>query len=136
MKRFTQKDIVRRSRPNDAGCWEWQGTIDRHGYGRIRSSLAHRRSYALFVGPIAESLTVDHLCRNRRCVNPAHLEPVSKRENTLRGEGISAKNAKKTHCIRGHLLGGLNLRMNGRQRICKACDCIRSAAYNRRKVQP
>src|SRR5262245_45334688 len=95
---------------SESGCWLWSGAAMKRGrpdrsYGfaydpsRKRTKLAHRVAYLTLVGP-ADSL--DHLCRQPRCVTPAHLEPVTQRENTLRGVGISAHNAAKTHCKRGH----------------------------------
>jgi len=73
----------------DNSCWLWQGIINEAGYGKLKVSKrwvkAHRYSYELFVGDIPEGLTLDHLCRNRSCVNPGHLEPVTLRENVLRG---------------------------------------------------
>lgn len=91
----------------DSGCWEWLGFIDtRHGYGihpvngvRVR---AHRIAVTLVRGPVPLNLTVDHLCRNRRCVNPDHLEVVPNKENILRGDSPTAINARKTHCKHGH----------------------------------
>ena len=75
-------------------CWEWAGAHDNHGYSKTsfeyRDMAAHRVAYELVVGPIPEGLTIDHLCRNRGCVNPAHLEPVTQRENTLRGVSPAA----------------------------------------------
>lgn len=72
------------------GCWEWQGELNRNGYGRVwvngRRLMAHRVAYQLLVGDIEPGLVLDHLCRNRRCCNPEHLEPVTVRENTLRGD--------------------------------------------------
>lgn len=117
-------------------CWLWRGTILQGGYGQIkvkkRKMQAHRFFYELLVGPIPEGLTIDHLCRVRNCVNPAHLEPVTGRENTLRGNNPAAQNARKTHCKRGHPLSGSNLRSSkdGRQRRCKTCDRIE---YHRNK---
>jgi hypothetical protein len=93
------------------GCWLWTGTTGRDGYGKIgvkradgtwRSLRAHRVSYEIHVGPIPDGLHLDHLCRNRRCVRPDHLEPVTNRVNSLRGAGACAVNAVKTHCRRGH----------------------------------
>lgn len=88
------------------GCWQWAGPTMRQGYGYIsrngRIVYAHRHAYELLVGPIPDGLVIDHLCRNTSCVNPAHLEPVTQRENVLRGNAPAAKNAVKTHCPRGH----------------------------------
>jgi hypothetical protein len=105
-------------------CWLWTGSLDRHGYGKVGAhgeGLAHRLSYVLNVGPIPEGLTLDHLCRNPRCVNPAHLEPVTGRENKLRGIGFAAQNAAKEACPLGHPLSGENLYEHGGRRGCRAC---------------
>ena len=91
-------------------CWVWLGDSWDGRYGRMkigpnrarRSVAAHRASYEAFVGPIPDGLTLDHLCRNTKCVNPEHLEPVTMRENTLRGTNFVADNARKTHCPLGH----------------------------------
>jgi hypothetical protein len=72
------------------GCWHWTGEKNRNGYGRVRIGkrriVAHRVMYVLTLGRIPDDLVLDHLCRNRDCVNPLHLEPVTVRENTLRGD--------------------------------------------------
>jgi HNH endonuclease len=88
-------------------CWLWLGHISRLGYGsffsrQFQSSQAHRVSYQLFIGEVPKELTLDHLCRVRHCVNPDHLEPVTLRENILRGTGPSAILARRTHCKHGH----------------------------------
>jgi hypothetical protein len=92
-------------RRGDAECWPWKGGT-KQGYGQImvarKAKRAHRVAYELTVGPIPEGLTLDHLCRNRACCNPKHLEPVTNRENVLRGVGPSAEAARKTHCPQGH----------------------------------
>ena len=94
-------------------CWNWVGCIGSEGYGRFMKNykeyLAHRVVYELFKGKIKKGLHIDHLCRNRRCVNPNHLEQVTSRENVLRGEGLFAKNLRKTHCKHGHEFSGKNL---------------------------
>jgi hypothetical protein len=111
-------------------CWEWLGNYYPNGYGQIsigkRKMMAHRMAYQLRVGPIPDGLTLDHLCRNPKCVNPSHLEPVTMRENTLRGTSPSAECAKKDSCKHGHPLSGDNLVVrkgrSGRPwRACRAC---------------
>ena len=89
-------------------CWIWKGGTSSDGYGRIRGDgecktmPAHHVTYKAFIGEIPEGMVTDHLCRNPSCVNPWHLELVTNRENVLRGVGVTAENARKTHCIRGH----------------------------------
>lgn len=87
-------------------CWMWTGAPNSDGYGHIgdrgRTVAAHRWVYETEVGPIPEGLEIDHLCRVRLCVNPAHLEAVPKKVNCLRGESPTAINARKTHCPHGH----------------------------------
>lgn len=117
-------------RPDLGPCWLWIAAIDRKGYGafggprdRTQVVRAHRVAYELVIGPIPDGLTLDHLCRVRRCVNPEHLEPVTGRENSLRGESVAAVNARKTHCIRGHEFTPENTKIQaqGRQRACRIC---------------
>lgn len=121
-----------------AECWNWLAAKTSGGYGRFRTPkthlLAHRVSYELSVGPIADGLQLDHLCRNRSCVNPAHLEPVTPRVNTLRGSSVSAVNAVKTHCNHGHPLSGSNLyQMPDGNRACRACRRRARIAYESRR---
>jgi len=115
-------------------CWQWVGTKTQNGYGLfavkadapVRIVGAHRAVYELLIGPIPENLTIDHLCRNRACVNPWHMEVVTSRENTLRGNAPAAINARKTHCKRGHPLSGGNLyARKDRRRECRACARLR-----------
>lgn len=107
-------------------CWRWNGAENGSGYGRFhlggRSVAAHRVAYELMVGPISEGLVIDHLCRNPSCVNPAHLEPVTGRENTLRGMSPYAIKARWTHCKWGHEFTTENtyIAPNGTRR-CRAC---------------
>lgn len=121
------------------GCWEWTaGLRNGEGYGnfhlRGRNCAAHRVSYAEFVGPIPEGADLDHLCRNRRCVRPSHLEPVTRKENLHRGQGVAAKNKAKTHCPQGHPYDAENTvththRTGSVMRYCRICMTKHKRAY-------
>lgn len=108
-------------------CWKWTASLNSNGYGQLwdpevgRARGAHRIVYEMMVGPIPDGLTLDHLCRNRTCVRPDHLEPVTNRENILRGESPSASHAKKTHCPRGHEYTPENTYQYARGRQCRTC---------------
>lgn len=121
------------------GCWLWRGTTNPRGYGMFRPYVgqarkAHRYAYELLVGPVPDGTELDHLCRNPRCVNPAHLEPVTHRENMLRGENPAARAARATHCRHGHAYDEANTQVTPTgERRCRACNRARAAA-NRRKV--
>jgi len=111
-----------------SSCWNWTAYKNKDGYGRfgVKSSspiAAHRFSYELHKGKIPKGLTIDHLCRNRKCVNPDHLEIVTQRENTLRGNGVGVINARKTHCKRGHEYTPENtlIRNDNGGRRCRIC---------------
>lgn len=114
----------------DDGCWVPRRSTLAGGYVLVwdhgRQRLAHRVMYEGLVGPIPAGLTLDHLCRNRACCNPEHLEPTTLRENTLRGEAVSAINARKTHCIRGHAFDSANTYEYKGARHCRACRAMRS----------
>jgi hypothetical protein len=121
-------------------CWMWQRHIMATGYGQIsigkRRILSHRFSYEAFVGPIPNGLQVDHLCRVRACCNPSHLEPVTQRENLLRGQGIAARCARVTECPQGHRYDTANTRIRPRGgRECRPCDRARSKRWRERKKE-
>lgn len=121
-------------------CWLWAKSCNQKGYGKVwnkaskKLEMAHRFMYEALVGEIPEGFILDHLCRVRRCINPKHLEPVTNRENILRGEGIAAVNIKKTHCKRGHLLSGTNVYMFRNKRICRTCNSARGIICKRNKL--
>ena len=129
-------DLVERG----PGCWLWLGGKRADGYGRFTMNgyryYAHRLSYQMTAGEIPDGLGLDHLCRNTSCVNPTHLEPVTQKENVLRGMGIMAMEARQTHCIHGHEFTMDNIYTYSKQpsqRKCRICRRDRSVAYRERQ---
>ena len=122
------------------GCMEWLGSRDKNGYGRFGANdealggpqvwNAHRVAWTLLNGPIPDGLQIDHLCRNRGCVRVEHLEPVTQRENIVRGDGYAGQ-ARKTHCKHGHSLADALIH-HGR-RTCRECNRIRCAERKARR---
>jgi hypothetical protein len=113
-------------------CWTWNGYHDPNGYGRYQrpgTQLVHRIIYEELVGEVPEGLVLDHLCRNPGCCNPKHLEPVTNRENILRGKRNQYKGI--THCLRGHEFTKENTyMMKSGSRQCRKCDNIRAWEYH------
>lgn len=136
----TQDLILSRVTEVDMGyrtpCWLSDRAPTRNGYTKIgiagRTMLTHRVAYEEWVGPIAPGMQMDHLCRVRACCNPAHLEPVTPRENLMRGNTITAAQVSQTHCHAGHRLSGPNL-YERPDRVGRCCrECRRLAAQRSR----
>lgn len=112
---------------SENGCLTWMSAVSSKGYGQFwlngRLVYAHRLVWELtHKAQIPDGMQIDHLCGNKRCVSPRHLEVVTPRTNVLRNDGPTAINARKTHCPRGHLLSGENLYVNpSRNRLCRTC---------------
>lgn len=120
----------------DNGCWEWKRPLDTHGYGRFtlkgQRMQAHRASYLLFIGTIADGMELDHLCRNPCCVNPFHVQPVSHAENMAR-----AAHQMKTHCVHGHRYTSETAKVRGkygRSRFCLICRRTSQRRYEQKRL--
>lgn len=134
--RIFSKFTVQQLKPDRTPCWVWQKALTDNGYARIRDRernngvIAHRYIYKLLIGPIDDGLDLDHLCRVRRCVNPMHLEPVTRKVNVARGDG-----ARRTHCLSGHRYTAANTYATGKgSQDCRRCAVIDQARrYEERK---
>ena len=117
------------------GCWEWCWSINKAGYGRFyhqgQCIGAHRFAYLDFYKDIPDRLVLDHLCRNRRCVNPFHLEPVTAVVNTMRGYGAGVLNKAKTHCPVGHPYDEHTYPVRGGARGCAPCMAVSRKKYEK-----
>jgi hypothetical protein len=129
----------------DGGCWRWTGMIDKAGYGRIRdgdtgqSLYAHRVSYEMHRGHVPAGLELDHLCRNRWCVNPDHMEAVTHRANYMRGVSKGALAVRTGQCHRGHEWTPENTYIRvgkPNERVCRACARERDAKRRKRRKEP
>lgn len=111
------------------GCALWPGECNHLGYGRVslhkKKHCVHKLLYQRLIGPIPDGCELDHLCRNRACANVYHLEPVTHRENILRGEGLAAQQSKRTHCPHGHPYSEENTLISSGRRYCRTCKRAR-----------
>lgn len=128
-------------------CWLWTRAKNAYGYGVFqlvptykgkggKQVKAHRHAYELLVGPIPDGMQLDHLCRVRSCVNPDHLQPVDNRTNALRGQGFTAKNAKKTHCPQGHPYDEKNTYHAPKTGWRQCRTCIQARVEKLSKISP
>lgn len=142
-KIYTVKERLLKLIDKNRDCWVWAGSVSQQGYGRLtisnngkkRTRAAHRVSYETFIGDIPEGLTIDHLCRNRKCINPDHLEAVTIGENVRRGNPLWKQEMARTHCPYGHEYSEDNTyryktRHGGICRNCKTCMKARSVQRN------
>jgi hypothetical protein len=124
MEELPKKIEDKLNKNGPGGCWLWTGDL-RDGYGQVwfegKHRIVHRVVYEYLVGPIPAGLQTDHLCRVRACSNPAHLELVTNKVNAQRGN-VGGWQRRLTHCKNGHPLSGNNIRMQGKRRICRACQ--------------
>jgi hypothetical protein len=125
------------------GCWLWVGHVGSWGYGQVfwnrRMRMSHCAIYEILVGPIPVGMQLDHVkargCATPSCCNPDHLEPVTPRENSRRSTSIPAEQGRRTHCARGHELGGDNAYAWRTDRRCRECNRINSREWKERKRQ-
>ena len=120
-------------------CWLWRGHRSKKGYGTTTyqgiGMNAHRVAWLRSGRFVADGLTLDHLCRNRKCINPEHLEPVPQRENVLRGDTLPAANLRKTTCRNGHPYSTENtIHRTDHSRVCRRCNRERNRRYKARRI--
>ncbi len=132
-ERFDEKWIPE---PN-TGCWLWLGKLTPLGYSRIRNpvgAFGHRVAWELYRGPIPAGMVIDHICRERSCVNPDHLRVVSRRTNAVENSlCFVAINAQKKRCVHGHIFDRLRVHGNRKFRACSKCEAAKAREFRRRR---
>jgi hypothetical protein len=133
--RFMIKIAISNKEFNGTPCWEWFGYKDERGYGNLKDCQIQQRAYGwaykYFFGKVPKGLELDHLCNNTSCVNASHLKPVTHKENVLRGNALSAHNARKTKCIHGHEFNQTNTHIDKTgARHCRVCGRNRKRLKN------
>lgn len=145
IKKMTPEERFWKKVNMSANCWDWVGTINKDGYGygiptalfkKFNTDRAHRVAWMLYGFHIPHGMFIDHICRNRKCVKPAHLRVVTPRENALENNNCAgALNKNKNSCVRGHMFSGKNLyvrTVGGKtRRYCK--ECRETYALRKRK---
>jgi len=134
---MTHKDFVRWSNrivEGEYGCWIWTGTDNGNDYPTSnvgsKQVYVYKEMYEYLKGPIPYGKEPDHICRIRKCINPAHIEPVTHRENMKRGKTIIARQIQSKTCPNGHPYSGVN---NRGDRICHPCYAEVARAYRQHK---
>jgi hypothetical protein len=135
---FNAQDVLSQvSFDSDDKCWEWNGYITKYGYGVYghMGYMVHRIIYELLVDKLGTEESIDHLCKNKKCVNPNHLEVVSLRENVLRSNNFYAINARKSYCKHGHIFDDDNTYIHPKRgtRHCKKCNKLAQQRFNIKK---
>ena len=119
-------------------CWLWTGAKTRNGYGQVaihgKAWMVHRAFYTYFIADVPPGLDLDHLCRNRACVNPWHLEPVTRSVNLRRGDTRRTHFSSRTHCPQGHPYDDENTAHRQGRRVCRTCDRERARRNRLRRA--
>lgn len=136
-RRMIPNNVANKLQETDAGCWEWTGHRHERGYGRIvldkKNVSVHRLLYELFNGPIPDGWVIDHMCENKPCSNPAHLDACTHTDNIERHWTIHPERDSNTHCSRGHKFDDVGWIIDKQDRACKKCYKMRQDKYEKER---